>query len=271
MLKELHGKLNYTRKIRLNGCAFVVPVIGNMGLSNLELKDNWFSKLLRRIQIPAGSNVLDVGMNVGQSLLTFRSICKNGYWGFEPNPSCVHYLKILTEKNRFADTHIIPVGLSSENRLAKFFLKSASDQAGTVEDKLRPGYYESGETTFVPLFAFDELGIEKPKNISLVKIDVEGAELGVLKGMAKMVGEHKPVIICEVLDYHSEASKHQMQAKASELSTLVKSWGYRLMQIFAEGENIRLEEINEINLRQWNSESWNRNDYLLLPEGRKTP
>jgi FkbM family methyltransferase len=268
MLKKIHGHFNYIRGIRVKGRSFRVPIINNMGMANLQVAENWFTRMLQKINLPPGSAFVDVGVNVGQTLLTFRSVSGNPYFGFEPNPSCVYYLQKLISENRFENTSIIPVGLFSESKVASFFQKNSSDAAGTVEDKLRPGYYEKNEVSYVPVFAFDQLSIDSLNNVSLVKIDVEGAELGVLKGMSNLMMTQRPVVICEVLDYHSEDSRVQMQAKATELAKLVHSWNYRMSRITAGTNNVRIEPISEIQLKQWDTESWSRNDYLLVPAER---
>ena len=38
---------------------------------------------------------------------------------------------------------------------------------------------------------------------TVVKIDVEGAELAVLEGMRETIGAHRPAIICELHDTHA--------------------------------------------------------------------
>jgi FkbM family methyltransferase len=88
--------------------------------------------LIKKKQLPADGIFIDVGVNVGQTLLNFRSCYENPYWGFEPNPSCVYYLQTLIKKNKFKNTRIIPVGLSSQNELAKFYIKNETDSAGTI-------------------------------------------------------------------------------------------------------------------------------------------
>ena len=128
-------------------------------------------------------------MTSEQTLLTFRSLYSNTYWGFEPNPSCVFYLNSLIKTNKFKNVNILPIGLSSENALLKFYLKNEVDSAGTIIQELRPDYYDSEEVNFVPLFSFDNLNFNEIKNISLIKIDVEGAELDVISGLIKTINK----------------------------------------------------------------------------------
>ena len=182
-LKQLSAKFNFNTSLTLNGKRFIIPVIRNMGMLNLSVKEDWFSDLLKSLKLPKDTSFIDIGVNVGQTLLTFRSHYDNPYWGFEPNPSCVFYLNTLIKSNKLKNTHIMPVGLSSDSMLAKFYIKNDADSAGTIVKELRPDYYEEKEVNYVPLFAFDSLNLEDMTTISLIKIDVEGAELEVLSGL----------------------------------------------------------------------------------------
>ena len=58
----------------------------------------------------------------------------------------------------------------------------------------------------VELVAIDDL-LARPASCrppTLVKIDVEGAEIAVLEGMRETIERHRPAIICELHDTHAE-------------------------------------------------------------------
>lgn len=83
--------------------------------------------------------------------------------------------------------------------MISFDIGNEADQSGTVVQNLRPA--ETHKTkVFIPVFKFDEvLPKLNVKNISLIKINVEGAALEVLYGMEKVLKELKPIKICEIL------------------------------------------------------------------------
>lgn len=266
-LKELSSFFNYTATLNLNNKRYKVPVLKNMGLLNLSVKKDWFSDLLTQLKLPRGVSFIDVGVNVGQTLLTFRSLYENPYWGFEPNPNCVYYLSQLIKANNFKGTNILPVGLSYENQIARFFLKNDADSAGTIVQELRPDYYSMENVNYVPLFSFDKLALVEIGTIGLIKIDVEGAELEVLTGLKETLTKHKPKVICEILDCHSEKSMESMQRRADKLMQLLHETGYDIYRIRHEN-NITFEKINEVKLQLWRAESFNLNDYLFVPNGK---
>jgi len=270
-LKQLSEYFNFNSSIKLNGKKYIIPVIKNTGLLNLSLKEDWFFELLKLLKLPKDSSFIDVGVNVGQTLLTFRSCYNNPYWGFEPNPNCVFYLNTLVKKNSFSDTYVIPVGLSLDNEVAKFYTKNDVDSAGTIVKELRPDYYEEKAVNYVPLFSFDKLNLPEIGTISLIKIDVEGAELEVISGFVETLKRQRPAIICEILDCHSEKSVTSMQVRAQKLVALIQDLGYNIYRIIHEADKITFEKTNEVKLKLWTVESWNLNDYLFVSKEKEQP
>lgn len=236
-----------------------------MGLMNLSLEEDFLLIFFKRVKLSPNACFVDIGVNVGQTLIKFRSCRNNPYYGFEPNPACVYYIKALIDTNKIPDATLVPVGLSSSNAVAKFYMKSNVDTAGTIVNELRPGFYSQEDVQHVPVFSFDSLDvINKP--IELIKIDVEGAELDVLTGMGDAIKKHKPAILCEILDSHSEENIPGMQAKADKLVAFITSLDYKILRIVHENGKITPEEISEVKLKKWTLQSWNLNDYLLLPK-----
>ena len=269
-LKQLSSRFNFNSSLYLNNKKFKIPIIKNMGLLNLKIKEDWFFRLLKDLKLSTDTSFIDVGVNVGQTLLTFRSIYDNPYYGFEPNPSCVYYLHNLIEVNGISNAHVLPVGLSYENCLGKFYIKNEVDSAGTIVKDLRPDYYENEKVNYVPLFTFDSVGLNEIKPISLIKIDVEGAELEVVTGLVSAINTYKPLIICEVLDCHSQSSIEPMQERASKLFAVIKSCDYKVYRI-RHKTKIELEEIEEIRLKLWEPSSFDLNDYLFVPNNLPKP
>ena len=268
-LKSVNALFNYSTSVSINNRNFSVPIISNLGLANRKLGDNWFLHLLKAIDLPRNASFVDIGANVGQTLLVFRSCSDNPYWGFEPNPNCVFYLSVLVRKNKLKNANILPVGVSDSNTVGSFYSKGDADAAATTVDSLRPDHYEPGDVSYVPLFRFDELRIKGLSDIGLIKIDVEGGELEVVSGMVDTIGKHRPLIICEVLDYHSDKSKGPMQERADKLSGIFRQAGYDMFRIIAKDGTPALEPIQELQLKPWTPESHYLNDYLFAPQEYK--
>lgn len=269
-VKGLTRHVNFAAPLTRNNRRFKIPVINNVGLSNfVSEKDGWFLRLVKSMNLPQGSSFIDVGVNVGQSLIAFRSCRDNPYYGFEPSPHCAFYVSKLVKLNKLRNTHLLPVGLSSTSSILKFYCKAGADSSATMVAELRPGLYTEEDVSYVPVFAFDELELTDITDIAFIKIDVEGAELEVLTGFKQTLQKYNPVITCEVLDCHSaETNLPVLQERATKLVELVKSLNYTIYRIRPEN-GLNFDKIDEIILKQYDSQSQYLNDYLFLPSTRK--
>lgn len=152
---------------------------------------------------------LDVGANVGQSIVSFHNI--NPILrtiSFEPNPFIFVALEQVSAK--YIKSKVMNIGLGNKTQTLDLYIPIIgqrllltplasvnisifngdqgdyiSDLAGNLDINL-----VKKEISIVP---GDSLNL-KP---SLIKIDVEGAELGVLKGFMRTLVKEKPMLIIE--------------------------------------------------------------------------
>jgi FkbM family methyltransferase len=138
--------------------------------------------------VRSGDRVLDVGGSLGYySLLAARLVGPKGHvCAVEPDPHNLRFLEAHRAANRFSDRmQVFPVALSSAAGMLRF-----DPGTGTGTGKL------SGEGGLeVEVLTLDELVRRLDWTPTLVKIDVEGAELGVLEGGETMLTEARPTIL----------------------------------------------------------------------------
>ena len=160
----------------------------------------------------------DIGANIGFfTLIAARLVGNEGrVVAFEPEPEIVPRLKLHIERNGFSNVRVVEAGVWSATGSATLNRAdpSISPDRGTGSLSQCPG---TAHFTSVPCIALDDFvpGAPPPH---LIKCDVEGAEVEVLKGAARLLAEHRPTLVCEI---HSEAN-HQ------SLRKLLASCGYRL-------------------------------------------
>jgi FkbM family methyltransferase len=143
--------------------------------------------------LSGGAVFYDVGANVGYfSLLGCRRVGSDGeVHCFEPLEANVRVLRRNLEENRFRNYRIHQVAVADRSGSAEMVL---ADEPGRT--RLSDARQDAGErTVVVPLACLDELGLPPP---DVVKIDVEGAESRVLRGMTRLLREHRPVLIIEL-------------------------------------------------------------------------
>ncbi|WP_460979888.1 FkbM family methyltransferase [Spirosoma knui] len=204
---------------------------------------------------------VDVGVNIGQTLLKVKAVDPGRpYIGFEPNAVCAEYVTDLIALNHYANCTIHNYALSDQREQVELALNEATDAAASIVANLRPGYFS--ERVAVDCIAFDELDLKMA--VSVVKIDVEGAELDVLTGMRNAIDSAHPFIICEVLDSYGPDVLAFTQDRATCLCKLLETLDYRIFRVHHDHTHIRnVERVDEIRIQLWSKDSYFSNDYVF--------
>ena len=160
---------------------------------------------LARLVSP-GSHVAEVGCHIGWISLHLRKLVGNDgkLYAFEPSPNNLPYLKANLAS--FDNVEIIELAVADRIGEATFYVEPLTGQNDTlVQDyavfdnnralAFSDATYKSitvGTTTLDTQFS------KVDDAISLIKIDVEGAERDVLQGGEDFVRRHRPAIAIEV-------------------------------------------------------------------------
>jgi FkbM family methyltransferase len=279
---HLHKIFNFNISIFLGDKQFIIPIINGIGLSHQNTKLDWMSEIIFILHGLKNGAIIDVGANIGQSLLKTKSLLSNiTYVGIEPSPECNLYLHHLIKKNNLNYCTIVPIGLSNKASLEAFITTSEADEGASIIPEIRPER-KAFRKQFIPAFPFDEVDTKiNCEDISIIKIDVEGAELLVLEGMKNtLLKKNIPFIICEILHAHSENELAFSERKNLELLALIQGLGYSAFRIIKKSEEEGLEgleEIKKIDNLVWNKKLKSRlmcdylfvkNEYTSLVKGK---
>lgn len=143
------------------------------------------------------STVIDVGANFGVYTYLLAKYCKTLH-AFEPNPRCAAEIEACSLPN----VEIHKVGLSStpgEMTLHIPFLGGELDTGGGS----LVNSFDNETMLDVSVMTLDQFNF---KDVSFIKIDVEGYELAVLNGAEKTLKEQHPTILVEIEQRHHEQS-----------------------------------------------------------------
>ena len=151
-----------------------------------------------RRHVGSGSVVWDVGANVGYfSLLAARLGAQ--VHAFEPVPESAARLRANVAANGLEDRielHEVAVGA----RTGRYpFLVVGDPSWSHLADRGR--HAMTREVRDVEVVRLDDLPLPAP---DLVKIDVEGSEGAVLEGGARILREHRPVVVVELHETNAE-------------------------------------------------------------------
>jgi|APSaa5957512535_1039671.scaffolds.fasta_scaffold48151_3 FkbM family methyltransferase len=131
-------------------------------------------------------SAIDVGANIGNHSLFFAKFFKKVY-SFEPNP---HTFRLLEFNSDFAG-NILPFN---------FGLSDYSGEVDLYENNLNFGsssiYGHTESSVKIKLKPLDSF-LADVNDVRLIKIDVEGMELSVLKGAKGVIERNKPLIAFE--------------------------------------------------------------------------
>lgn len=208
----------------VDGHAFVIPIINGR---KTYVSEPWMSDVLRRLFERKAGAFVDVGVNLGQTLLKVAAIDPaREYVGFEPNPACVDYAWKLIEKNGLPYT-IIPAGVSAETTLLnlEMFRADDTDPSASIVPNFRANVVARRPVLVLNPKDLPEGSI--PDEIAVIKIDVEGGELFVIEGLLPVVERRRPFLVVEILP----ASSPERLERQEAIELHLKKLDYRLFRI----------------------------------------
>lgn len=209
--------------------------------------------------LPRGGTFVDIGANVGMaSLAAARAVGAEGrIVAFEPNPAIAAIFAEGIKRNRLSNVTLHNCAIGTQAREFDLFVPDSNHGEGSLATDFgdRPGKMVKVTVgTGEPIAALDR--------IDLIKIDVEGFELEVVSAIAPALLDHRPLILCEIMDAHlarAGTSSARLIAKMAEL-------GYVARAVDIAGDGLFRQRAVLTNLKP-SAESLTTNA-LFVPEGR---
>jgi len=151
-----------------------------------------------------GDTFLDVGANVGWiSLVASRCVGAGGrVVAFEPSPPLIGLLRYHKRVNLASNLTVESSAVSDRPGRAMLYLQNAGMSALNSLTRtavmVRDGTDSQGATVEVAKLTLDEYCRQKNLGPRIIKIDVEGAELMVLRGAREILQRYSPTLILAV-------------------------------------------------------------------------
>jgi FkbM family methyltransferase len=260
-------KVYLNGNLSLNGKTFKIPLIEGEGFANLFMSEPWMIDLLKTV-LPLGEKkFVDVGVNIGQTLLKLRSVSEIDYVGFEPNNLCVYYTSKLIKENGISNASLIPVGISDMNGLGElnFYFDTNTDSSASIIADFRP-QQKVVRKEFIALADIPSIknNIDL-SDVSILKVDVEGAEWEVLNSFSKEIKSARPVIMMEILPAYNKENTSRVE-RQDKIQQLLKESNYIMFRVKKEGEVLKgFDEIGEVGIHS----DLNACEYVMIPLEKK--
>lgn len=216
--RELMWEREDGLRVFFNLCDLAVGMQITQGTFDPEVE-----AVLTRLVEP-GSTCLDIGANLGLYTLVMARAGARVH-AFEAFPYNHHLLERNVAENRLEHrvvTHL--VGCAAEGGAGRVCVDETSANLGS-------GFVVDGDARVpdghvvreIPLARVDDL-VDASERVALVKIDVEGAELDVLRGMERILVRDRPVV---VLELNSFTLRRNRGVEAADLMGHLFARGYR--------------------------------------------
>ena len=170
-------------------------VIGFLRLVHGSFEDAEVETLMEAAR--PGTVAVDIGANVGIFTVPLaRAVGTDGtVWAFEPLPENLDRLHANVTENQLANVRLFAAAASDTDGALSFHVAGDSAYGSTREVFSGWG---TGRSLTVPAVRLDaEWRTRGMPFVSVIKIDVEGAELAVLRGSRDVIRHCRPVLLVE--------------------------------------------------------------------------
>lgn len=240
----LKKRIFYVRDVSVGSATFRAPVLQG---ETVYIQETWMRDVLAKLFPVSPGTMIDVGVNLGQTLLTMRSIDrKRAYIGFEPNISCAAYVDELIRMNDLQNTTVFPVAVFDQNAALKlnFTNDNKHDSSASVVKDFRPDS-PVVETRSILGIRIDQVEDIFPDQVGVIKIDVEGAEHAVLQSLRSTIEKDRPLIVLEILPAYDDSNEQRI-ANNRSIEAFCNELDYRIARIGGKGKKISFEALDGI-------------------------
>ena len=181
--------------------------------------------------------ILDIGANVGWYSLHFSKMKSSKIYSFEPVEYIFNQLKNNIQLNNISNVFPFNVALSNETGNKEFYYDPLNASATSSENIL--------DSVLAPITCrtidLDTFIVQnKIERLDLIKCDVEGAEINVIKGGLNSIKKFRPIVFMEMLRKWSAKFNYH----PNDIIQLFNLIGYSCYE-YINKELIKIENIDE--------------------------
>jgi FkbM family methyltransferase len=172
-----------------------------------------------------GTVAIDIGAHIGIHTITMAKRVGPGgqVIAFEPQPKLFHELAINVSLNELENVKAYQCAVGDYRGKIELSPLIKGNEGGTP--------LKGGTGEFVEILPLDMLHL---KNVSFIKIDVEGMEEAVLRGAAQTLQESRPVVVLEIMGgYLPEQAELSIQENIENTIKFLTCLGFSIHRLSA--------------------------------------
>lgn len=198
--------------------------------------------------LDTGNTFIDIGANIGHhSLFASKVVGDNGkVIAFEPLKDIYNQFQESINKNNFKNITLYNKGCGSKEEILTIY--STNKNIGGSSVIPSPDKRENGK---IEIIVPDNI-LENEKRVDFIKIDVEGYELEVLKGLKNTIQKFHPKIFLEYSPYYYELKDENI---SREIVEFLLENNYRITDLENNNRDVNIDTLKifeKENLRQSN-------------------
>ena len=183
-----------------------------------------------------GGDVLDIGANIGYTAAVLARATKSGrkIYAFEPEPFNFRILQQTANQQEFGGK-IVPLQMAvgaDDGTIDLWINDHHHADHRVVTEQFRHAHPDSEEVR-VPMVSVDSFLKSKPKDITFVKIDVQGYELAVCQGMQETMRQNPDITV--VLEFMPSALR-DLGFQPSNLIDFFVERDFKIYQVHPRGK-----------------------------------
>lgn len=236
------------------------PLLFGMGRGYVIPREEWMGQCLQAFLKCRQGCVIDVGVNVGVYLVKLKTISDDiEYIGFEPNAVCNFYTNELIRMNEFSKAKVLPLALSDELNVMTLYASRLGDKGASLVYETKNLGKLNYTTNIVTVRGDDFIELLKLESVAVIKIDVEGAEFMVLKGLEKTIDKYRPFLYAEVWASYADGEGADIKQRINSIYDLITGKDYTILGVNQE---------SQLEIKHSASELMNQYDpnYMFVPD-----
>lgn len=252
LLFSLRKLLGRRKLIEVSGCIYEVDAKYSLDLALLTLR-RFEPDLVMAIKVAkaigGSGSYIDIGANAGYWAVPLAKNFPSAI-AFEPDPGIRERLIRNVKLNQLENVTVCELAVSDSSGTANFAVRRALDNSGSLNDGMGSlvnfDTFLEG-TVLVKTVSLDEYLSINGDSVSLIKIDVEGAEELVLRGAARTLQRDLPVVISELL-FPEDSDKSDLLPSRLRLFPETYVHFVVINERLTELKEVAIDELRDVNI-----------------------